>query len=59
MQQVVRYDSLLAIIDLIIFVFLYKNIDFLILLVRKALAFPSLIKSSWKFLKQHSPFPIF
>lgn len=59
MQQVVRYDSLLAIIDLIIFVFLYKYIDFLILLVSKALPFPSLIKSSWKFSKQHSPFPIF
>jgi len=59
MQQVIRYDSLLAIIDLIIFVFLYKYIDFLILLLRKALPFPSLIKIPWKFLKQHSPFPIF
>jgi hypothetical protein len=59
MQQVARYDNLLGIVDLIIFVSLYKYIDFLILLLRKALPFPSPIKISWKFLKQHSPFPIF
>jgi len=46
MQQVVRYDNLLTIVDLIIFVFLYKYIDFLILLPRKSLLFPFLIKIS-------------
>jgi len=51
MQQVARYDNLLGIVDLIIFASLYKYIDFLILLLRKALPFPSLIKISWKFLK--------
>lgn len=59
MQLVARYDNLLGIVDLIIFVFLYKYIDLLIILLRKALSFPSLIKISWKFLKQHSPFSIF
>jgi hypothetical protein len=38
MQQVVRYDNLLGVVDLIIFVSLYKYIDFLILLLRKALS---------------------
>ena len=59
MQQVARYDNLLGIVNLIIFVSLYKYIDFLILLLRKSLPFSSLIKISWKFLKQHSSFPIF
>lgn len=59
MQLVARYDNLLGIVDLIIFVFLYKYIDLLIILLRKALSFPSLNKISWKFLKQHSPFSIF
>jgi hypothetical protein len=59
MQQVVRYDNLMGIVDLIIFVSLYKYIGLLMLLLRKALPFPSLLKISWKFLKQYSPFPIF
>jgi len=59
MQQVARYDNLLGIVDLIIFVSLYKYIAFLILLLRKLLPFSSFIKIPWKFLKQHSPFPIF
>jgi hypothetical protein len=59
MQQVARYDNLLGIVDLIISVSLYKYIDFLIILLRKDLPFSSIIKISWKFLKQHSSFPIF
>lgn len=44
MQQVARYDNLLGIIDLIIFVSLYQYSDLLILLLRKALLFPSSLR---------------
>lgn len=59
MQQVAGYDNLLGIVDLIIFVSLYKYLTFLILLLRKPLPFSSFIEILWKFLKQHSQFPIF
>jgi len=39
MQQVARYDNLLGIVDLIIFVSLYTYIDLLILLLRKVSPF--------------------